>query len=1224
MSTTYATGINGNPIAASEVKPSSSLGTKLDGKASTSHTHSVIINGSTKEIAATGGSAVNLGTYLTSHQTIKQDGVTGSTSNRFGTCSTAAGTAGKEVSITSGTFSLEAGARVAVQFSNANTASSPTLKVGSTAAKNIFVNGSQITTGSNKGLLKGTVVFIYDGTQYNLIGNYYDTTYSGFVCANCSTAAGTAAKVASATNYTAKEGNVILVNFASTNSAAGELTLKVGGVTAPIKWNGTLTASGTTSAIPAGTWPCTYDGTNWNIYTDGSYLYKRVYATDLIAANTISVGSTTPSYVELRQKLKDGVSTFYAVTLVAASSQVLFMPMLHNTNSAQLDYGSIGFGTVHNGIYYYVSYSSGNVWSSIYTVNILSDSSISAGTDLTVSASGGTVTIAVDTNGTASGTKAFVEGNSTTASANYAHAEGNGTTASQDAAHAEGTSTTASGYNAHAEGQSSAASGDNAHAEGYNTSAARPSSHSEGTNSRAENKQAHAEGFASLAYGESSHAEGSCCVTGGVSAHAEGGATYAGGKDAHAEGFSNGYTTAELAAPMNAGSSTFTFASGTSMGAHNYIAVPSIGFFSKVVSSAGPTFSTQGSISVALPAGTLCMFVSSGAVGYVSHSEGFKTLALERSTHAEGDCTKALGAYSHAEGSDTTASGTYSHAEGQDTVTSGAYAHAEGLGTVAQGDYMHVAGKYNYSKSGYARVTGWGTGTADADRKDIERLDTDGNLWVNGHFIGATPFYVYPGTTTYAEIESAFNERRPLIMDVSYLNASANAVFVPASMRKVPLDANLEHFEYHFKFEYPFNYRAGYYAGSMESYVLYECYIAVNEQNGWLKLDLSDPNDLETRVWNTWSTSGNIAPVPVEYANRAVNAKYATNYLAGGNIASALSGKANSSHTHPTTDLTITAGDSVIKDATEIVTSNIDGYNTSASSNDKNLYRRSFGTYFWPWIETKLETGSSKTISSTINTGNFGFLAKHGTSGKWVGVGAKRTDTDVSVDIEVGGDGKRHGVWSSSLDDWLLVHSSDGLSSFWISGSPNRKAMVNAVATTLGYCATNEINFTHVPTSGNKNRTWFNYRNGDTWAADSSNTNDYYVFGNRNNQVATTLCATGIYPGEPGTTPSVKVKIMGGLTVTNLGQTAGAKLACGTIQTDSAIQKSTATYTVSKTDLSDGADGVLYIYINKYTDTQTATWKNWAGSNSSGPVYPGCAAMFICIKYSDGTFARIS
>ena len=65
---------------------------------------------------------------------------------------------------TTGTYSLEAGARVSVKFTNANTANSPTLKVGGTAAKNIFHSGTQITTGDDKYLLKGVCDFIYDGT----------------------------------------------------------------------------------------------------------------------------------------------------------------------------------------------------------------------------------------------------------------------------------------------------------------------------------------------------------------------------------------------------------------------------------------------------------------------------------------------------------------------------------------------------------------------------------------------------------------------------------------------------------------------------------------------------------------------------------------------------------------------------------------------------------------------------------------------------------------------------------------------------------------------------------------------------------------------------------------------------------------------------------------------------------------------------------------------------
>nr|DAO38544.1 MAG TPA: endosialidase chaperone [Caudoviricetes sp.] len=48
----------------------SSVDSLLSGKSAISHTHSVKINGVTKTIAATGGTAVDLGTYLTSHQSL--------------------------------------------------------------------------------------------------------------------------------------------------------------------------------------------------------------------------------------------------------------------------------------------------------------------------------------------------------------------------------------------------------------------------------------------------------------------------------------------------------------------------------------------------------------------------------------------------------------------------------------------------------------------------------------------------------------------------------------------------------------------------------------------------------------------------------------------------------------------------------------------------------------------------------------------------------------------------------------------------------------------------------------------------------------------------------------------------------------------------------------------------------------------------------------------------
>ena len=118
----------------------------------------------------TGYLAVNV-PWTDSHQTIKQDGVTGATGNHYATCSTSASTAAKTATITSGTPTLETGLRVIINFTNTNSADSPTLNINGLGAKNIFHNGSQITTGSNKSLLSGFIEFVYDGTQWQVVSN---------------------------------------------------------------------------------------------------------------------------------------------------------------------------------------------------------------------------------------------------------------------------------------------------------------------------------------------------------------------------------------------------------------------------------------------------------------------------------------------------------------------------------------------------------------------------------------------------------------------------------------------------------------------------------------------------------------------------------------------------------------------------------------------------------------------------------------------------------------------------------------------------------------------------------------------------------------------------------------------------------------------------------------------------------------------------------------------
>ena len=125
-------------------------------------------------VSGNAGSATKLATARTI------DGVSfNGTANitHYGTCSTAAGTAAKVVSCTG--FTLATGAIITVKFTVTNTAGSPTLNVNNTGAKAIQYRGSAISAGylaANR-----VYTFIYDGTNYQLIGDINtdtNTTYN--------------------------------------------------------------------------------------------------------------------------------------------------------------------------------------------------------------------------------------------------------------------------------------------------------------------------------------------------------------------------------------------------------------------------------------------------------------------------------------------------------------------------------------------------------------------------------------------------------------------------------------------------------------------------------------------------------------------------------------------------------------------------------------------------------------------------------------------------------------------------------------------------------------------------------------------------------------------------------------------------------------------------------------------------------------------------------------
>lgn len=103
-----------------------------------------------------------------------------------------------------------------------------------------------------------------------VVKNYYDSGNSNTApTVQCETAAATAAKVGTCTNYSLLAKSYTIVNLRYSNTSATALTLNVNSKGAkPIYINGTASSS-TNYTLPAGSYLVYYDGTNYYFRTDG-------------------------------------------------------------------------------------------------------------------------------------------------------------------------------------------------------------------------------------------------------------------------------------------------------------------------------------------------------------------------------------------------------------------------------------------------------------------------------------------------------------------------------------------------------------------------------------------------------------------------------------------------------------------------------------------------------------------------------------------------------------------------------------------------------------------------------------------------------------------------------------------------------------------------------------------------------------------------------------------
>lgn len=171
----------------------------------------------------------------------------------YGSCATATATVEKVVPCTG--FSLSAGSRIIVKFTNTNTAASPTLNVNGTGAKPIYYRGAVIGTGNLAA--NRTYEFVYNGTQYELIGdintntdtkvtNTLNTTAKAYITGTTSATTNTGTQVFDTGVYLdTTAGKLVATSFAGnlTGNVTGNVTGSAGSCTGNSKTATTLATS---------------------------------------------------------------------------------------------------------------------------------------------------------------------------------------------------------------------------------------------------------------------------------------------------------------------------------------------------------------------------------------------------------------------------------------------------------------------------------------------------------------------------------------------------------------------------------------------------------------------------------------------------------------------------------------------------------------------------------------------------------------------------------------------------------------------------------------------------------------------------------------------------------------------------------------------------------------------------------------------------------------------
>ena len=286
-------------------------------------------------------------------------------SSAYGTCATAAGTATKEV-VLSSFDTLTVGMTIHVKFTNANSVASPTLKIVASSGGAALVDTKPIyrygttapSTSAATSWQAGSVVSLtYDGVGWIINDWLNDNSTYYYESIYCVTAANEAAKVGTSSGYTLQPGH-FQIWIKNSNTAQSALTLNISSKGAkPIYINGSASSS-TNYTLPLGYYLAYYDGTNYYFRTDG-----KITAGDILGTAsgnvtnvawdstnkklTKTIGTTTTDVVTadgLKTGLGLGSAAYTASTDYATSGHThtttIAAAATNDTSSLTLDFGT--------------------------------------------------------------------------------------------------------------------------------------------------------------------------------------------------------------------------------------------------------------------------------------------------------------------------------------------------------------------------------------------------------------------------------------------------------------------------------------------------------------------------------------------------------------------------------------------------------------------------------------------------------------------------------------------------------------------------------------------------------------------------------------------------------------------------------------------------------------------------------------------------------------------